>query len=532
MNMNNIKWSQQLLFSAVLLSGFILSGCTKNFSDRNTDPTRLTSLTPKDVKGLFANAEWQGLALGGGTQFQRGVNAFADMYAQYFAVTQTAFASDRFDLTQSRLQNHWQRAYVYTMPSLLAIIDQTKTPETKPLNAIARIWKVFILDRVTDYYGPIPYFNIGSKDKTIPYDSQKDVYYDFFKELAEASDDLKANIDFPSYGKSDLIFFDTDEPDEAKQNKQQNELWLKFANTLRLRLAMRISNVDPEKGKTEAEAAVAGGVMTDVSDDAYLKVSTDRPNPLGYISSWNEFRMSATMESYLKGYDDPRLSSYFQPAVTDGQYRGLRNGMVPAEQVLPENSYDNASNVASRFTPDGMVSEPMAVIRSGEAYLLRAEGALNGWNMNGTAGDFYAKGIEMSMRTNGITNATAIDNYINSPNVPMDPEGYFKSKALSDVPVKFSGDPDEQREQIGTQKWLALFPDGQEAWAEVRRTGYPKRYHVIHSDNPDVPADKFVRRIVFLEYDKDRNGPAVEAAAPLLGGPDKPLTPLWWDTNP
>jgi hypothetical protein len=527
MNMQNIKWSRHLSFSIVLLSGFILSGCTKNFSDRNTDPTRLTSLTPKDVKGLFSNAQWQGLALGGGTQFQRGVNAFADMYAQYYAVTQTAFASDRFDLTQSRLQNHWQRAYVYTMPALLAILRETEAPETKPLNAIARIWKVFILDRVTDYYGPIPYFNIGSTDKTIPYDSQKDIYYDFFKELSEASEDLKNNLDLPSYGQSDLIY-----QREDAQSAEENALWLKFANTLRLRLAIRISNADPEKAKTEAEAAVAGGVMTDVSDDAYLKVSTDRPNPLGYISSWNEFRMSATMESYLKGYDDPRLSSYFQPAATDGQYRGLRNGMVPAEQVLPQNSYDNASNVASRFTPDGMVTEPMAVIRSGEAYLLRAEGALNGWNMGGSAEEFYAKGIEMSMRTNGITNATTINDYINSNNVPMDPGGYFDSKALTDIPVKFSTDPVKQREQIATQKWLALFPDGQEAWAEVRRTGFPKRYNVIHSDNPDVPADKFVRRIVFLEYDKDRNGAAVDAAVPLLNGPDKPLTPLWWDTNP
>ena len=114
----------------------------------------------------------------------------------------------------------------------------------------------------------------------------------------------------------------------------------------------------------------------------------------------------------------------------------------------------------------------------------------------------------------------------------MAPGGYFNTPAITGIPVKFSADPEKQREQIATQKWLALFPDGQEAWAEVRRTAYPKRYHVIHSDNPDVPSGKFVRRIVFLEYDKDRNGPAVEAAESLLNGPDKPTTPLWWDTNP
>src|SRR5690606_25679611 len=146
----------------------------------------------------------------------------------------------------------------------------------------------------------------------------------------------------PAYGSQDMIF----NGDNAK--------WLKFANTLRLRLALRISNVDAAKAQQEAEAAVAGGVMTDVEDDAYLKVTPQIPHGLGYISGWNEFRMSSTMESLLKGWNDPRISSYFQPAVNDGEYRGVRNGMIPAEIVIPENGYNNASNVAARFTPEQM----------------------------------------------------------------------------------------------------------------------------------------------------------------------------------
>ncbi len=516
-NYINIPLKLNMLF--LVLAAAILSSCTKEFDERNTDPTAVTALSPTDLKGLFPNAQWQGVALGGGTQYQRGVNAFADLYAQYFAVTQTSFASDRFDLTQARLQNHWIRSYVFTMPSLLTIIKQTQTPETKPLNAIARIWKVFSLMRITDYYGPVPYSKIGSTEKSIAYDSQKDIYYDFFKELTEASADLKNNIALPGYGSQDLIY----NGDNAK--------WLKFANTLRLRLALRISKVDAAKAKTEAEAAVANGVMIAVADDAYMKVDPARPNALGFISAWNEFRMSQTMESFLKGYNDPRLSSYFQPAVNDNQYRGLRNGMIPAQIVLPQNGYNNASNLNDRFTPVKMNTEPMTVIRSGEAYFLRAEGAVNGWNMGGTAAELYAKGIEMSMRTNGITDATIINSYINSTDLPSAPGGYFNTPAISDIPVKFSTDPAKQREQIGTQKWLALFPDGQEAWAEVRRSGFPKRYNVINSDNPDVPVGKFVRRIVFLEYDKDRNGQAVKDAVALLGGPDLASTPLWWDKN-
>src|SRR5690606_40312457 len=123
----------------------------------------------------------------------------------------------------------------------------------------------------------------------------------------------------------------------------------------------------------------------------------------------------------LKGWNDPRISSYFQPAVNDGEYRGVRNGMIPAEIVIPENGYNNASNVAVRFTPEQMATEPMTVMRAGEAYLLRAEGAINGWNMAGSADELYAKGIETSMHTNGITNASTINNYINSTNLPSAP---------------------------------------------------------------------------------------------------------------
>jgi hypothetical protein len=107
----------------------------------------------------------------------------------------------------------------------------------------------------------------------------------------------------------------------------------------------------------------------------------------------------------------------------------------------------------------------------------------------------------------------------------------FNTPALSDIPVKFVSDPEKRREQILTQKWLALFPEGHEAWAEFRRTGYPKLYPLIHSDNPDLPVGTFIKRIPFLNYDRDRNGPGVEAAKELLGGPDNAATRLWWDVR-
>ena len=105
---------------------------------------------------------------------------------------------------------------------------------------------------------------------------------------------------------------------------------------------------------------------------------------------------------------------------------------------------------------------------------------------------------------------------------------------MTDIPVKWAASVDDQREQIATQKWLALFPDGFEAWADFRRSRYLKLYPVARSDNPDITntTTQWIRRIPFLESEKAVNGEAVEkATTDLLGGPDNVLTPLWWDKN-
>jgi len=508
--------------SALLVLSLILPGCSKQeFNERNTDPTKLTNLTPTDIKALFAGAEYSGMNTGAGTvDYQQAQNLFADMFCQYFAGTQTAFASHRYVINQQWVRYQWYSTYVYAMPALVKIIQESNSENTIPLKSIARIWKVFVLHRTTDYFGPIPYSKIGLDSLVVPYDDQKDIYTDFFKELTEAVTDLKNNADKPSYGTQDKIY------------SGDIQKWIAFGNSLRLRLALRISKVDPAKAQKEAEAAVTDGVMTDVAQDAHLQVAPpDNYNGLARISGWNEFRMSTSMESLMKGYQDPRLSKFFQPSVNSNQYTGLRNGMIPAEQTLPANDYNIASNLAQNWTPDSMYLTQMNVMYASEAYFLRAEGALNGWAMGDNTANLYAKGIEMAMKSWGVSDMTTINNYINSVNMPMAPGGYFNTPALTDIPVKFAGDPEKEREQILTQKWLAVYPDGFEAWAEMRRTGYPKFYPLIHSENPDVPANKMIRRIPFLDIEKTVNGAAVQTAAGLLKGPDNAATRLWWDVE-
>ena len=509
------RYTTSILMLCIMLIN--ISGCTKNFEERNTDKTRLTELSADDVLGFMTTAEYEGLYGAWGYQTSQGL--FADQYCQYFGGTQTAFDSHRYVIHQAWVKDQFAATYVNMMPALVTIINNTKDGKAPTLNAIARTWKVFCLSRATDYYGPIPYSKIGSDSTSISYDSQEFIYNDFFKELAAASADLKNNLSVttPTFGAKDRIYGG----DLSK--------WLKFCNTLRLRLALRISKVKPDKAKIEAEAAVAGGVLEASDEDAAFKVTSEQYNPFGVQSGWNEFRMSATMESVLKGYNDPRMSKYFQPA-NEGGYHGVRNGMVPGEQNELLNDYNHNSNVASGLTPDEKGLTNAIAMRSAESYFLRAEGVLNGWAMGGgDAKSFYENGIKIAMQSWGITDALELASYVNGTGTPVAINDFFNTPALTDIPVKWAATIDKQREQIGTQKWLAIFPDGHEAWAEMRRSNYPKFYPIIHSDNPDVPANTMISRITFLDADRARNGAAVKAAEALLGGPDKASTPLWWD---
>jgi hypothetical protein len=513
--MKSIKlYSIKLLGGAALL-GTLFNGCTDKFDEINTNPTKITALGTGEYGMMFAKAESVPFA-----SYQISQNLFADLYAQYFALTASYFQSDRYTMRFDWLRGHWEPPYTQGVPQLQTIIKETegKLPAE---NALAKIWWVFMFHRVTDYYGPIPYFQAGTDAKVIPYDPQDKIYDDFFKKLAEATEVLNANKDKKPFAAYDAIY------------AGNVEKWIKFANTLRLRLALRISDVDPARAKTEAEAAYAGGVMTDVADDAMLKVSGKGAdlNTFNQITNWNEFRMSASMESVLKGYDDPRMPEYFQPAEATGTYEGLRNGLLPAQQGLTLNLPAQNSNVAPRFTVASQNTNPQDVMHAAEAYFLRSEGALNGWAMGGTAQELYEKGIRTSLNQWGTTDEARITAYINSLATPVAPQDQQNSPPLTNIPVKWADAPEAQREQINTQKWLALYPDGFEAWANFRRSDYPRLYPVVASDNPDLPVGTFIKRIPFITLEKQTNGPAVTAAEALLGGPDKASTPLWWDKD-
>jgi hypothetical protein len=493
-----------------------IGGCTKKFEELNTDPTTFSSLTPAVVPNAFAKAEYQGI-YGDPGMYEITRALFVDYWSQFFADGGGA-SSDRYVIVQDWIISQWNSVNTITWPTIKLILEATK--DDPAAYAIAQVWKAWIFHYHTDFFGPVPYFQAGTGLLSIPYDAQADIYNDLFKTLDSATATLAAaDAAQTPYGTNDLIFHGS------------IPAWSKFANSLRLRLAMRVSYVDPARAKTEAEKAVAGGVMEENTDNAFMDVSAASPNGLNAMSPWEGYRMSATMESYLKGYNDPRMTEYWSPA-GDGQYHSLRNGLTSAQLGAdPRNSLDNTSNIGPRYSEDNQNDNKLSVMYSAESWFLRAEGALNGWQMGGTAKELYEHGISNSLQQWGVTGATAIQAYISGASKPVALNDYLSSPAVADVPVAFASDAATQLQQIITQKWLALFPDGIEAWAELRRTGYPKIYPVANSDNPDVPTNMLIRRFTFLDYEYQTNKTAVEAAIPLLNGPDKASTHMWWDVR-
>ncbi|RYZ47140.1 MAG: SusD/RagB family nutrient-binding outer membrane lipoprotein, partial [Sphingobacteriales bacterium] len=383
-----IKFSYRAVLISAVMAMITTSSCTKKYTEINSDPSKITTITSGELPFLFTRA-----LHGAFSSYQTDQNLFADLYAQYYANTSVNFATDRLAVQHAWSDAVYTVTYSAVMPQL-QIIMQNVEPGS-PEYALCNIWWVFTFHRVTDYFGPIPYFQAGSGGKKIAYDPMDKIYADFFKRLTEAVAVLKQNTASKPFGTADLIY----SGDVTK--------WIKFANTLRLRLAMRISAVSPALAKTEGEAAVASGVFTNSpADDALMKrgnATSTAINPLSSMSEYNEFRMSATMESIMKGYQDPRMSVYWLPARANNEYNGFRNGYNTAQLGNALNSNAANSHVGARWTSPAsggittFESTPLNVMSAAEADFLRAEGAILGWNMEGNAKSFYDKGIRNSL---------------------------------------------------------------------------------------------------------------------------------------
>lgn len=511
-------------FFILLFSLIIVQGCTDDFVSENRDVNAITSISLSEMPYVFNKAISS--AVTNATYYETTENYFADIYAQYFA---KAVTTERYNVNTAYTARMYLVSYVHVGAQLKTIMANTDPGSGE--YALANIIWVFTFHRLTDVLGPIPYFDaLNESDATsYRYDKMSDIYADFFERLTASVETLK------NLGSSASVFGGKDNIYAGNVSR-----WIRFANSLKLRLALRISKVDAAAAKKMAEEAVASGILEENADNASIAraASGNDYNGLAYIAGWYAGSMSSTMKSYLTGYNDPRLAIYFQENYSTGKYASRRNGMPASDLNLAGNANAQQSNVGTfwlSYSSNGSYTQNLTarqhVLSAAESYFLRAEGALNGWAMGGTARDLYEKGVEASLKQWGVTDDAAIADYTSSSGLPAEPGDYYNSPAVSDAPVKWASTEAMQRKQIGTQKWLAVFPDGWEAWAEFRRTGYPDLYDLITSDNSDLPVGTFIKRLTYPNTEYTSNLEALNEGISLLGGQDKASVRLWWDVE-
>jgi hypothetical protein len=232
--------------------------------------------------------------------------------------------------------------------------------------------------------------------------------------------------------------------------------------------------------------------------------------------------------SILAGYNDPRLAAYVQPSTDDpSKFLGIRLG-VDYTGV----NYGGFSQLNIALT------DKLRFMEASESFFLRAEGALRGWNMGGgTAQSFYEQGVTLAFAERGINLPGGYLTDATSTEAPyIDPQNSSNnSPSLNKVTIKYNAaDPFETNlQRIITQKWIAMYPDGQEAWTEQRRTGYPVLFPILNNNSGGtISSAAGIRRLPFPASEVSNNAAEVQKAVTLLGGDDNGGTKLWWDKKP
>ena len=524
----------------------VLGACTGNFRDLNDDKSGITDkeLEADDnglgyrlgivQQGIYFNYDY---GKGKNWPFQMIQNLNADMFSGYMhdpKPLQGGSHNSDYNLQDGWNGSMWQFTYSYIMPEIYRL-EQT-APEQKPaFYAIAKILKVLVMHRVTDYYGPVIYSHFGDRGNEYVPDSQEEVYGRFFDDLDEAETILTGAVRergvSEEFGKFDLLL------DGSYVS------WIRLAASLRMRLAVRVACVLPERAAAEFRKSLEGsyGVIETNPANAAVSTSGTYTNPLGEINrNWNEAVMNASMESIMVGYGDPRLEKYFEPCKSDlvildgngnsvtvplkGGFHGIRQGTA-----FSHNYYAAFSRLTVETTTDAVL------MTAAEVWFLRAEAALRGWTGEDTE-TCYRNGVTMSFaqwQASGCEQYLASDAAAVGYSDPVDPGNDIAARCRVSPRWDESASPGLKLERIITQKWIAMYPEGCEAWAEQRRTGYPRLFPVRynHSKGPSIDTETMIRRLPYPATLETSDPEQYAALVKALGGPDDGGTRLWWDTG-
>ena len=529
----------------------MLSSCTRDFQEVNTNPLLPNdSILIRDNLSISANLPtllFQPVytAMGGtgaANNYQVIDNLMMQSWMGYLAPRDAKWGANNLSQFSFSNQGWVNGAFSNNTINSLGPWIQLKeslmggpTPHPEVF-AIAQIAKIMSIHRGIDMFGAIPYSQVGSGAFQVAYDAPETTYTSFFEELTAAVNELKnwSEISAPDY--------------VYEGNAAQ---WAKLGNSLMLRLAMRVRFVAPALSQKYAEQAAndPAGLILNNADNAQIDQASGI-NPVNSLfivaKSYDDTRMGASIYVYLKGYNDPRLNAYFEP-----YKEGSINTAVPPAIPTTGAMYAQAAG------PKVGNWDPSIWMTASEVNFLLAEAALAGYNVPGSAQQYYEDGVKASFDQYALGGAS---DYLNGETGPIafrdittwtetkdgkttvhekEAEQIWDADAPSTVTVKWDeGLSDEQKlEKIMTQKYLALYPNGVEAWSEWRRTGYPRlipangnvsTFGVVTSDGHKDG----VRSLPMPQSEIDTNKANVQDAInKYRGGSNQANVNVWWDVK-
>lgn len=471
----------------------IMPACTEEFEEINTNPNAPTSVNSalllpqiqRDVMGTVMGEAW----------------GIGNIVVQHTAKNQFV-NEDRY--LWGEINGIWNSVYD-NMRDVNNIIVQSEALGQNNYKGIALVMKSWMFSLVTDAYGDVPYSEAGrGKEGFIypKYDTQEEIYSGILNDLKTANEILGSTGEVVS---GDVIF----NGDITK--------WRKLANSLRVRALMRISRV---RNVSADLAAIVGDpvkvpLFASNGDNAvynYLPNSPDQfPLYSTRIGSFNEFRASKTLMDKLQALNDARLPIFFRPTPdTEGKpnpvYAGLPNGLNDVDALQYNGGPQNQSRISELYFEQAVSAKGLQIAKGvimtyAELNFLLAEAAEKGL-INGDASKFYQEGIKASFDFYGLS----VDNTY-----------------LNQTDVAYTGTQQEKLVKIGTQKWIAFYYQGMEAWFDWRRTGIPALKAGPSNQNNNLIPVRFIYPIIEQGLNGDNRKAAVDRQ-----GADNINTKMWY----
>lgn len=557
-----MKQSKYITIITMACALFFASCSDEYMENMNTDPSKAATIDPN---AQLTTAQLQ----------TYGDLSMMEIYRNYhYAFTQqlmgcwnTTNYGGRHTLDNNEMSRIWTSFYTQSLKNIIDAQYRTaEDAEKVNINSVLRIYRVYLMSIITDTYGDAPFSEAGLgflEGKFNPkYDKQEDIYNAFFLELEDAVNKIDPTKDKVT---GDLIYAG----DVTK--------WQQLANSLRLRFAMRISNVNPTKAQTEFENALAanGGVITDASSDALIKYMTIafsfgqeaysdyRGNSLSQLLFGNDpannpSYLCSTFFNQLYNSGDPRTFK-----ISRCYYDGLMSATSPDNRVditqeMIEKGIDFSPRDPGAYSwepwPTGYDSDicaelavnnpsvtatmarevepklannflksdnPGVVMTSAEVKFLMAEATVKKWNVGSvSAEDLYKQGVRAAMDF-------LTDNYGCTATTDAEFDAFIQDKGA------FGHTDNQKLEAINTQAWILHFTNPAECWANVRRSGYPKLkspaeygFGQYLTGETEIPV-----RLCYPVLESSYNKKSYNEAIERMGGTDNWHSLLWWDTE-